>query len=145
MKYSLANYILSIEPLDDTLKSIFGTTSIGGEGNALDSIVLSQPTDMFSTSGYATGAWVHNKNLDRHGTATISLNQLSDRVGRFIQMAKLFISGDYDGFTLSLSDINGNKIATCVDCYITKIPDQSYANESANQSWVFTCGQINYV
>lgn len=144
MKYSLANYILSIDCNDDRLKSIFGTISIGGEGNYLDSITLSQPTSLYSTTGYATGAWVHNKNLDRHGSATLSLNQISNAVAKFIQLAKLFYTDDYEGFTLSLSDIAGNKIATCVDCYIEKIPDQAYTASAQNQSWTFTCGQINY-
>lgn len=144
MKYSLTNYILSIDPNDSAIKQMFGTVSIGGEGSYLDSITLSNASNIFDTQGYATGGWVHNKSNDRHGTATISLNQLSDRVSRFIQLAKLSLSGDYEGFTLSLSDINGNKIATCVDCYITKIPDQTFTASAQNQSWEFTCGQINY-
>ena len=144
MKYSLANYILSIDSNDSEIKNIFGTITVGGEGDYLDSLTLSHESNIYSTTGYATGGWVHNKNLDRHGTATISINQLSDRVGRFIQLAKLAFSGDYAGFTLSLSDIDGNKIATCVDCYITKIPDQSFNPQAQNQIWTFTCGQINY-
>lgn len=144
MKYSLANYILSIEPNDAQIKQIFGVTTIGGEGSSVDSITLSNLTNIYDTTGYATGGWVHNKSLDRHGTATISINQLSDRVTRFIQLAKLSLSGDYDGFTLSLTDIEGNKIATCVDCYIQNIPEQAFASTAANQTWTFTCGQINY-
>lgn len=144
MKYSLANYILSIDSNDYEIKNIFGTITIGGEGDSLDSLSLSHNATMYETTGYATGGWVHNKNLDRHGTATITLNQLSDRVGRFIQLVKLAFSGDYEGFTLSLSDIDGNQIATCVDCYITKIPDQSFNPQAQNQTWTFTCGQINY-
>ena len=144
MKYSLANYILSIDSNDSEIKRIFGTISIGGEGSYLDSLSLSNNSNIFETQGYATGGYVHTKNLDRHGTATITLNQLSDKVGRFIQLAKLSLSGDYDGFTLSLTDSNGNKIATCIDCYIQKIPDQSFGSSAQTQTWVFTCGQINY-
>lgn len=144
MKYSLANYILSIESNDASIKRMFGTISIGGEGSALDSITLSIDGDIFTTAGYATGGYVHNKSLDRHGTATLVLNQLSDKVGRLIQLAKLSLSGDYDGFTLSLSDIDGNKIATCVDCYIRRIPEQVFGSSAATQSWQFTCGQINF-
>ena len=144
MKYSLTNYILSIEPNDSAIKQMFGTISIGGEGSYLDTITISNAENIYSTQGYATGGWVHNKSLDRHGTASLTLNQLSDRVARFIQLAKLSLSGDYAGFTLSLSDINGNKICTCVDCYIMKIPDQSFASSAQNQTWDFTCGQINY-
>ena len=145
MKYSLANYILSIDSNDPTIKNMFGAISIGGEGNYLGNIVVSIVNDMWSTNGYATGAWVHNKNLDRHGTVTVQLNQLSNQVAKFIQLCKIFYSGDYEGFTLSLSDINGNKIATGIDCYIQKIADQTYDSSASNQSWVFTCGQINYI
>lgn len=144
MKYSLSNYILSIDSNDDTIKRIFGTISVGGEGNYLDSISLSQSEDIFTTTGYATGGWIHNKSLDRHGIASLTLNQLSDKVARFIQLAKLSLSGDYEGFTLSLSDSDGNKIATCVDCYIVKIPDQVFGAQAQTQTWQFTCGQINY-
>lgn len=144
MKYSLANYILSIESNDPEIKRIFGTISVGGEGNYLGSMTFSIANPIWSTTGYATGAWVHNKSLDRHGTATLSLAQISEPVAKFIQLCKLYYSGDYEGFTLTLSDIAGNRIVTGVDCYITQIPDQVYENESANQSWTFTCGQINY-
>ena len=102
MRYSLANYILSIDSNDERIKSLFGTISIGGEGSYLGSIAVGLATSMFSTSGYPTGGWVHNKNLDRHGTTTVTLNQLSDKVAKFIQLCKLFYQEDYDGFTLSL-------------------------------------------
>lgn len=144
MKYSLSDYILSIEPNDYEIKSIFGTISIGGEGSHLDSITLSITNDMWSTDGYATGGWIHNKNLDRHGTATLSINQLSPAVEKFIQLCKMFYSKDYEGFTLSISDRNGNKIASCIDSYLVKIPDQVFGSSAANQNWSFTCGQINY-
>lgn len=144
MKYSLANYILSIEPNDNEIKRLFGTIAIGGEGSVLNTITLSHINPMFSTTGYATGGWVHTKSLDRHGTVSLTINQLSDKIGKFIQLVTLFISHDYDGFTLSLSDTNGNKIATCIDCYISKIPEQSFKESAEEQTWEFTCGQINY-
>lgn len=144
MKYSLANYILSIEPNDEIIKTYFGAISIGGEGSAVGSISMNIANEQFTTKGYATGGWAHDKNLDRHGTATLTLNQLSDAVAKFIKLAKLFYTGDYDGFTLSLSDINGQKIASGIDCYISKIPEQEFGKESADQQWTFTCGQINF-
>lgn len=144
MRYSLANYILSVEPQSSDIKSMFGTISLGGEGSYLGTISLSLNEDLWTTTGYATGGWVHNKSLDKHGTASVTLNQLSDPVSKFIQLCNIYYTGNYPGFTLSLSDIDGNKIATCIDCYITKIPDQVYANSASDQTWSFTCGQINY-
>jgi len=144
MRYSLANYILSVESNDSFIKQLFGTISIGGEGSYLNRISLSLNKEQFSTKGFVTGGWVHDKSLDRTGVATVELNQLSDKVSKFIQLCKCFYSGDYDGFTLTLSDINGNKVATCVDCYISKPADQDFAESSGSQVWQFTCGQINY-
>lgn len=143
-RYSLANYILSINPNDDNIKNMFGTISLGGEGNYLDNISIGGLPNLWDTTGFATGAWVHNKNLSKVGTATVNLSQLSEQINKFIKLCNIYYSGDYDGLTLSLSDNQGNKVCTCVDCYIQKIPDQEFGATAGMQSWVFTCGQINF-
>ena len=142
-RYSLANYILSIKPNDPAL-SAFGEVTVGGEWNYHDNITISIDATMFSTTGYATGAWVHNKNLSKVGTASVSLSQLSDQVAKFIQFAKLFYSGDYDGFTISLTANDGTPVAYCHDCYFTKIPDQSFGENAAMQTWTLTCGEVDF-
>ena len=144
MKYSLANYILSIQANDDTLRNLFSNVSIGGEGSATDSIKVSLDAELFSTENFATGAWVHNKNLARTGSIDVSISQLSDRVAKFKQMCSIFYNGEYDGFTLSLVDNLGNKVCTAIDCYLTKIPDQEFGEKAANQTWSFTCGEITF-
>ncbi len=144
MRYSLANYILSVKPDDPAINAMFGTISIGGEGNAVGSITLETSNDMWQTKGYATGAWIHSKNLSRIGTATISLSQLTDAVAKFKTLCNKFYQADYAGFTLTLSDIDGNKIADCIDAYIRKVPAQENGETAADQQWVFTCGQIVY-
>lgn len=144
MKYSLANYILSIQPNDTTLKTMFSNVSIGGEGSATDSITISLENQIWKTSAFATGAWVHDKNLARNGTADISISQLSDKVAKFKQMCNIFYNGEYDGFTLSLVDNTGNKVCTCVDCYLTKIPNQEFKETASTQTWTFTCGEITF-
>lgn len=143
MKYSLANYILSVTSNDSVLQQI-GPVSIGGEGKHVGSISLNRKDDMFSTDSFATGGYVHNKNLSRVGTANVQLSQLSDAVTKFILLAETFLTGDYDGFTLTLSTNDGREIATCVDCYIVKVPEQTYESSAGNQTWTFTCGEINY-
>lgn len=143
-RYSLANYIASIEPQDEKLKSMFGTISIGGQGSYLGSIKLSLSADLWSTKGFATGAWIHDKNLDKTGTCTITLHQLSSEVIAFIRMCNVYYTGDYAGCTIAVSDAQGNKVATCEDCYITKIADQEFSNESADQDWGFTCGKVSF-
>lgn len=140
-KYSLADYILSIRP-DDAQLSSFGTITVGGEGNALDSIEFSYSNDMWSTTSYSTGAWVHDKNLSRVGSINISLSQLSDQVAAFKQLVNKFYGGNYQGLTLSLTDSLGNNIATAIDCYFTRIPSQSFGSNSANQTWSLTAGKI---
>lgn len=143
-RYSLANYILSIDSNDSDIKSMFGAISVGGEGNYLDTITIGGLPNLWDTTGFATGAWVHNKNLSKVGTVTVNLSQLSDQVAKFKKLCNVYYSGDYDGLTLSLTDIQGNKVCTCVDCYIQKIPNQEFAATAGMQSWVFTCGQINF-
>ena len=143
-RYSLANYILSIEPQDQTLKQMFGTISIGGQGSAVGSVKVAQQTDMWSTKGYATGAWVHSKNLDRHGTCNVTLKQLSNEVMKFIKLCNVYYTANFDGCTLTLTDAKGNKVATCEDCYIQKISDQEFGEEAADQDWAFTCGKVSF-
>lgn len=144
MKYSLANYILSVQPNDPALTAnqLFKNIKIGGEGSALDTITLTLANNLYDTTSFATGGYIHNKNLARNGTATITISQLSDSVAKFKQMCNVFYGGEYAGFTLSLSDNTGVKVATCTDCYIQKIPDQSYASTAGTQQWVFVCGEI---
>ena len=86
----------------------------------------------------------YNKNLSKVGTASVSLSQLSDQVAKFIQFAKLFYSGDYDGFTISLTANDGTPVAYCHDCYFTKIPDQSFGENAAMQTWTLTCGEVDF-
>lgn len=143
MKYSLADYILTIRPDDSRLRRFY-TATVGGEGNALDSIEINYANNMWETTSYATGSWVHNKNLARNGVVQISLSQLTDNVTKFMYLANAFFSQDYQGLTLSLVDSTGQEIALCEDCYFTKIPTQAYGPSAANQTWQLTCGKITF-
>lgn len=143
-RYSLANHILSIVPDDPQLRTDFGTITIGGQGSYLDSITIELDNDLWSTSSYNTGAWIHNKNLSRTGSATVSISQLSDEVYILMRLSNKYYEDEYNGFTITLSDQEGTLIATCVDCYIQKIPNQQFQNEAQNQDWAFTCGQITF-
>lgn len=144
MKYSLANYILSIEPNDPRIREMFGTISIGGEGSYVGSVTLRRSNNMFDTTSFATGGWVHNKNMSRVGSVSLTLNQLSDKVMKFIKLSETFLTGDFDGFTLSLMSNDSVKVANAIDAYIVKVPDQEFADSASNQTWEFTCGQVNF-
>lgn len=143
-RYSLANYILSISPKDQGIKSMFGVISLGGKDSYLGNITISIDPTLWSTKGYATGAWVHDKNLSRVGSCSVSIHQLADEVIKFIRLCQYYYSGDYNGCTLTVSDTKGNKVATCEDCYISKIPDQTFGESSGNQTWSFTCGKVSF-
>lgn len=147
-KYSLANYILSIN-LPSELENDFGSSSIqiGGEGSFLESITITLNSNLWETNGDATGSWVHTKNLNRTGNVTINLNQMSDAVYRFKQLCNIYynLSTEQDGLTMTLRDMNSKTICTCEDCVIQKIPDQVFQDSPQSQSWQFNCGKITYL
>lgn len=154
MRYSLADYILSItlpNNLAQDLNFDKPTFTIGGEGSYLDKIEFELLNDLFSTEGDSTGSWVHNKNLSRVGTCTITVQMLSEKTTVFKKVCNIFyqassaaVNRDYDGCTLSLSDNYGNEIVTAIDCYFTKVPSLSLQVESQKQDWVLTCGSITF-
>lgn len=144
-RYSLANYILTLTPKDNVIKSIFGSISIGGEGDTLDSVSVNPEGTLFTTTGFSTGGWVHSKSLQRNGTFDITLSQLSDKVVKFIRLCEMFYSKDYDGFDITIVSNSENKtVCAGTDCYITKIPNQSFGSSAANQTWSFTAGKITF-
>jgi len=142
MKYSLSNYILTVKTNDSALYSIFKELSIGGEGSLVDSMSISLNSSLFTTTGFPTGGWVHDKNLDRTGTASVTLSQLSNNVDKLKQLMNAYYSGDYDGLTLTITDANANEVVSCEDCFPSKFPDQQYQSKAQTQTWSFTCGKI---
>lgn len=145
-RYCLANYILTVDIPEDVG---FGTQSIsiGGEGSYLDSITISMSSDMFSTEGDATGGWIHTKSLDRTGSVTVSVKQISDKVAVFKSLVNVYmnLNTESSGMTLTLRDMLNNTIAICEDCVISKIPDQAFSSTPTSQSWTFNAGRITFV
>lgn len=149
MRYSLANYYLTIANDDSRITEMFKDVRIGGEGDAISSISISTNATLWQTTAYATGAWVHDKNLARNGNVNVSISQLTDAVAKFKQFVNYFYlsSGDSDiqGSTITLYDSDGNAIASCEDCYPTQIPEQSFGAQASEQTWSFTCGRITFL
>ena len=56
MRYSLANYILSIASDDNKINTLFKNVQIGGEGDALSSINIQTSDRLWETDSFATGA-----------------------------------------------------------------------------------------
>lgn len=148
MRYSLANYTLSIASDNEVINNLFKEIKIGGEGDALSKISISTSDKLWSTTSFATGGWVHNQNLSRVGTCEISVSQLTASVAKFKTFVKYFYGKDkivnLNGVTLTLNDSNNDAVVICRDCYPTEIPIQDFADTASEQTWKFTCGEITY-
>ena len=152
MKYSLADYVVTLEANDASLRRVLDNKKfiVGGQGNPMEQITIEMNDDQWSTESFATGAWVHNKNLSKIGRITIRLSQLADYIDTFKNIVNIHYSGDYKGLTVAVvavNDVNsaGSKpICTAKDCYFTKIPTQEYGKTAAMDDWVLTCGEISY-
>ena len=111
----------------------------------LGSVKIALAKDLWSTEGDATGGYVHTQSLDRTGTCEVTFKQVADNVSKLIRLCNCFYKSDLNyakGLYLELKDNEGNIIATCNDCYISKIPDQEFSESPADQTWTFTCGKI---
>lgn len=141
MRYSLADYIVSITP-PTAAQGIFSPIEIGGNGKYVGSINVSYSNNMYDVESYSTGAYVFNKNLSRTGTVSISLNQLCEEVALLKRMTSVLFDNDFDGFTIAIRQRDNATVASCVDCYPSKIPDQAMENTAQMQSWQFVAGKI---
>jgi len=161
--YSLADYQLTIG-LSDSVASLLGLRdsygnlltnfSIGGpgengEGSFVGQIVVNRAQDLFTTTGDATGSWVHDKNLNRTGTITIDITQISDTIVTLVQLCQIFesIQSNMPGLQLTINSVASSTAETMVtgkDCYIQKLPELTLGESAGRLSWVFTCGQIVY-
>lgn len=162
-QYSLADYQLTIGlsnsiaqrlGLRDQYGNLLTNFSIGGpgennEGSFVGQIVVNRAKELFTTTGDATGSWVHDKNLDRTGTITLDLTQISDDVITLVQLCQIFesVQTNMPGLELTINSVSSNASTTMVtgrDCYIQKLPELTLAETAQKLSWVFTCGQIVY-
>lgn len=161
--YSLADYQLTIGLSDSIaaklgLRDQFGNLltnfSIGGpgengEGSFVGQISVQRSRELFSTTGDPTGSWVHDKNLDRTGTISIDITQISDDVITLVQLCQIFesVQSSMPGLELTINSVAssaGNTMVTGRDCYIQKLPDLTLGETAGRLTWSFTCGQIVY-
>ena len=147
--YALADYIVTLKP-SESLARVFGETiTIGGDGNIFgptDSIKVGLKNgSILETTGYATGGWVHSKSYDRTGTVEFNISQISDQVTKLINLCNFYYNGNYDGMTITVTNNNDNTIvATCEDCYVDGIPEQSLGTSAGMQTWTFNCGKVTF-
>lgn len=152
MRYSLASHSVQFATDNEQITKLFGNLQIGGEGNAIGSISASIDATLWSTKTYATGAWVHEKNLSRSGKVTLSISQLAPVVAKLITLCNMFYKDVEDGVDnnsingLTINIMQGSKqVAICEDCYPTKIPSQDFGESAADQNWEFTSGRITFI
>lgn len=160
-QYSLSDYILSVQ-IPEELRDVFSTSaitsssdedniiSIGGEQSYLGSITIHLDTNnTFSVEGDNTGSYVVNKNLNKSGSISITINQVSDKVKTLIRLFETYYSADTitEGMTITVSHAigggNQEMVAMAKDCYLN-LPDQVFGNEATTQSWSFVCGRIDF-
>lgn len=145
MRYSLSDYIMSITIDDSIISNQLNVReiSVGGEQSYLGLIEVNVPNSIYSTEGDNTGSWVHNKTLNKTGTVSLSINQLSPQIKTFITICNIYYKhANNTGMTITIKDRGNNIITTANDCYIQGIPRQSLGATASMQSWVFTCGEI---
>lgn len=152
MRYSLASHTIQFVSTNNEIKSLIGNIRIGGEGNAVGSISVAIDSTLWTIKTYATGAWVHEKNLNRSGSVTMSISQLSPAIAKLITLCNMFYGpsnnasdkNDIDGITINIME-GSKQLAICEDCYPTKIPSQDFNETSSDQNWEFTCGRITFI
>ena len=149
--YSLADYILTLKVDDVTLRTKLGmladdTIQVGGQGKFMGKITVAYNNPQWTTKADATGSWVHSRTFDQSGKITVSINQMSEAVIRFIRVCSAYYSSTTvkAGFSLTISKASDTSFAAnCEDCRIEKIPDQDFEKEAADQQWVFLSGRIS--
>lgn len=130
---------------DDTPLIIGGPGENKIEGSYVGQITVKRNKPLWSTEGDATGSWVHSKNLDRTGTISIDITQVSEQIVTLVYICSAYesVQEDVDGLTIEVKNTATQKvIASCVDCYITQIPDHSFKETADKYTFEFTCGRI---
>lgn len=146
--YSLADYILTIKcngDLQSQLGWLTDSYSIGGQGQFLGDLSVELSTAQWSTEADATGAWVHSKTFDQHGTISLRLNQMAEATYKLINALMAYYSSTEikDGFTITLTKTGDADFAVeAEDCRITQLPAQDFQDAAQEQAWSFTCGRI---
>lgn len=152
--YALSDYILTITlpKVGDLEAETFtvGGPGDNGEGSCVGTIVVSRNQNLFETEGDPTGSWVHNKNLNKTGTISIDIRQVSNYIIHFIQICNAYetVQTNTPGMSVTLTPAFNNDsntpLLTAISCFFQKVPDQAFAATAGNQSWVITCGKISF-
>lgn len=143
MRYSLAEYKLTLTSSNKLTNLLSSPITIGGNGSYLESFSFNYENDIWNTVSDATGSYIHQKNLSKNGIASITTNMLSENAKRFTTIANRYLIDSNDELQLVLtSNDSTTPIVECKSCYIKRIPQKTFSKETSNETWEFTCGEI---
>lgn len=144
-RYCLANYILTVN-VPESINLGISSISIGGEGSYLNNITVLMNKAAYEISTDDTGSWVYNKSLDKSGSISLTINQMSDKVAILKKLLLIYSKSDVDteGLTLSLRDTANNTIFIAEDCMLGKLPEQVFSTTAGTQNWSFNSGRISF-
>ena len=109
-----------------------------GEGLAMGSFITpAQTTPSFSQKAQLKGKVIRSFNADRSGTLTILVNQSSKLQQQLIQKANDDRLNRNVVGPLVIKDIASGRQTTYQNAYIQTNPDEPFAAEDSDISWVF--------
>jgi len=116
-------------------------------GAGSDSVFVATRTyDLVTTSGNARGDNANSKNINKHGTIEFTLMKNSTVNGLLeaAYQAQELIQEDYwSNFTVL--DPSDPVQVTALNCWFTKEPDTTKANEAGEVTWMFGCHQLQRI
>lgn len=150
-KYALANYQIAISINDTQLRNLFSDEIvIGGAGTYMGNISVNRESNVYEVQGDNTGSYVFNQNLNKTGTVTLSINQLSDDVIKLKRIVEWCYTHEISPFTITvrsntLESTSVKTVCICNDCLVQGVPTQSFGDAATNQTWTFICGKIDFL
>lgn len=155
-RYSLADYTVKIVfpenltsggvAIGQKIATIGGPGEVGDEGSFVGEIKIERKTEAWTIEADNTGSWVHNQNLDRTGTVTLNIRQISDDVIMLSMLAAAYEAKAnrlVQGLTITVL-IGDTEVAVADDCYISKIPTFTFGAKAEEQTWSFNAGRITF-
>lgn len=153
-RYSLSDYtfVITLPAGGITYGSttLTGQLKLGGPGNNnngsfLGDVSVTRKELTWNTSGDYTGSWVHSKNLNRTGTITLNINQVSDDSIRLYMLTNVYENNAAVTEGLAIEIIkDGQSVVKATDCMVTKPADLPIGGTAANLRWEFSCGKVEY-
>jgi len=121
----------------------FGPVRISGIADATFCKV-SRAESKYTTKAGADGETARSRNLNRIGTVEITLLQTSAANAELaaLHLADEISDGGTPGLPLMVKDLEGNSLTVAFEAWIEKTPDEEYAKEVGERTWVFGTGNL---